>query len=62
MKAEVNDSLCRGHGACVAICPEVFTLTDDGYAEAIDTEVPEEFVDAVNDAVAACPEHAISAS
>ena len=35
MRASVNDGLCRGHGVCVALCPEVFTLTDWGYAEAI---------------------------
>lgn len=61
MRASVNDELCRGHGVCVGICPQVFTLTDDGYAEAIDGPIPAEFVDAVTEAVQACPEHAISA-
>ncbi len=60
MKAEVNDGLCRGHGVCVALCPEVFTLTDGGYAEAIDDDVPQEFEAAVAEAVDACPEHAIT--
>lgn len=61
MIAVVNDSLCRGHGVCVGICPEVFTLTDGGYAEAIDTPVPPEYADQVAEAISACPEHAISA-
>ncbi len=61
MRASVNDGLCRGHGVCVALCPEVFTLTDWGYAEAIDDDVPAEFVGAVREAIEACPEHAITA-
>ena len=31
MKVTVDDDRCRGHGVCGTICPEVFTLTDDGY-------------------------------
>ena len=41
MKASVDDSRCRGHGVCTTICPQVFALTDDGYAEVIVDEVPE---------------------
>lgn len=61
MRVTVDDDACGGHGVCVALCPEVFTLTDHGYAEAIDTDVPAEFEDAVTQAVAGCPEHAIRA-
>jgi len=61
MKVSVNDALCRGHGVCVAVCPEVFTLLDDGYAEAIDSEVPADQENAVKEAIGACPEHAITA-
>ncbi|MCB0926319.1 MAG: ferredoxin [Mycolicibacterium insubricum] len=61
MIAVVNDGLCRGHGVCVGLCPEVFTLTEWGYAEAIDTPVPPEHAERVAEAIAACPEHAISA-
>lgn len=60
MKVWVNDALCRGHGVCVGVCPEVFTLLDDGYAEAIEDEVPAGHEAAVAEAIAACPEHAIS--
>jgi ferredoxin len=62
MKASVDDERCRGHGVCVTLCPEVFTLTDDGYAVAIESEVPPEFEGAVRDAVESCPENAITAS
>jgi ferredoxin len=59
MRVWVNDSLCRGHGVCVALCPEVFELTDWGYAEAVEDDVAPEFHGAVAEAISACPEHAI---
>ncbi|MEV0685413.1 ferredoxin [Nocardia sp. NPDC050378] len=59
MKVRVDTDRCRGHGACLGSCPEVFTLTDDGYAEARAGAVPEDLVDAVEEAVSACPEQAI---
>lgn len=59
MKVTVDDDLCRGHGVCAAVCPQVFTLTDGGYAEATGTDVPADLVPAVEEAVASCPEHAI---
>ena len=62
MKAAVDDQRCRGHGVCCTICPEVFTLTDDGYTVGEQPEVPAEFEDAVRDAVDCCPESAISTS
>ncbi|WP_199254849.1 ferredoxin [Mycolicibacterium mengxianglii] len=61
MKVGVNDELCRGHGVCVAVCPEVFWLTDDGYAEAQDGDVAPEHEAGVREAVEACPERAITA-
>jgi ferredoxin len=62
MRAEVNDGLCRGHGVCVAVCPEVFELTEDGYAETVDGEIAPEYTERVAEAVHACPEHAIMTS
>jgi ferredoxin len=61
MKVRVDDERCRGHGVCVTLCPEVFTLTDDGYAVAADSDVPAELEEAVSDAVDNCPEQAITA-
>jgi len=59
MKATVDDGRCRGHGVCTTLCPEVFTLTDDGYAEVIIDEVPEHLQDSAREACEACPESAI---
>jgi ferredoxin len=41
------------------LCPEVFNLTDDGYAESITSEVPTEFEAATREAIDCCPEQAI---
>lgn len=54
MKYRVNDG-CIGCGMCEATCPEVFSMTDEGVAVAIDTEVAEEFADAAAEAMEGCP-------
>jgi ferredoxin len=45
---------------CVTLCPEVFNLTDDGYSEAISSDVPTEFEGATREAIDCCPEQAIA--
>ena len=60
MKVTVDDQRCRGHGVCVTICPEVFALNDDGYAEVQMAEVANELDADVQEAVDSCPEQAIS--
>ncbi len=62
MKVAVDEDRCRGHGVCCTFCPEVFDLTDDGYSVVRDPEVPAGFEEAVRDAAANCPEHAITVS
>ncbi|OBK19865.1 ferredoxin [Mycobacterium asiaticum] len=59
MKVWVDDGTCRGHGMCLTLCPEVFSLTDDGYAEAITEDVPTELEAATREAIECCPEQAI---
>ncbi|MGY1503229.1 ferredoxin [Streptomyces sp. QTS52] len=59
MKATVDEDRCRGHGVCWTLCPEVFDLTDDGYAEVLVPEIPAEHENAVRTAVGSCPERAI---
>ncbi len=60
MKVTVDDQRCRGHGMCLTLCPEVFSLTDDGYAVADPSEVPAGLEGAAKDAIDNCPEQAIS--
>jgi ferredoxin len=62
VKVTVDDDQCRGHGVCCTICPEVFSLSDEGYSVVETPDVPPEHEDAVRRAVASCPERAISAS
>ena len=59
MKVWVDDQRCRGHGMCLTVCPDVFSLTDDGYAVSIDSDVPTEFESATREAIEFCPEQSI---
>jgi ferredoxin len=59
MRVAVDEDTCRGHGMCLTFCPEVFEMTDDGWAVADPEEVPTELEGAVREAVENCPERAI---
>jgi ferredoxin len=60
MKVTVDPDRCQGHARCWDICPEVFSLNDEGNSEVLVPEVPAEFESQVEKAVANCPERAIS--
>jgi ferredoxin len=45
---------------CLTLCPGVFEMTDDGWAVADPGEVPADLESAAKDAIANCPEQAIS--
>jgi ferredoxin len=62
MKVTVDADRCRGHGVCVSLCPEVFTLTDDGYSVAATDDVPVDSEAVVREAIECCPEEAITES
>jgi len=53
---QVDRNKCCGYGVCADLCPEVFSLDGDGFVVANMTEVPEELVDAAEEAVFSCPE------
>ncbi|MGV0837706.1 ferredoxin [Mycolicibacterium thermoresistibile] len=59
MKVTVDEDRCAGHGMCLTLCPEVFELSDDGWAVANPEEVPAELESAARDAITHCPEQAI---
>ena len=44
---------------CLTLCPEVFEMTDDGWAVADPEEVPAGLETSAKDAIANCPEQAI---
>lgn len=62
MKATVDEDRCRGHAVCCTLCPEVFDLSDDGYAVVEQPDVSERFEQAVRTAAMSCPERAITLS
>ena len=58
MKYHVNDS-CIGCGLCAGTCPEVFSMSDEGVAVAIESEVLEGALDSAAEAMDGCPVGAI---
>ena len=58
MKYIVNEGYI-GCGLCEGICPEVFSMTDEGVATAIETEVPAKLETAAAAAKDGCPVGAI---
>ncbi|NLW73915.1 MAG: ferredoxin [Clostridiales bacterium] len=58
MKYKVNEN-CIGCGLCAEICPQVFSMTDEGVAKSIDAEVPAEALDTAAEAMDSCPVSAI---
>ena len=59
MIAFVNKDTCIGCELCTQICPDVFSMDDDGKSVAIDEEIPEEDEDDAVDARDSCPVSAI---
>ena len=60
MKFFVDQNQCIGCGMCESTCEEVFQMTDEGVASAIDEDVAEEYIDAANEALEGCPVSCIS--
>lgn len=58
MKYVVNDG-CIGCGLCEGTCPEVFSMTAEGVAKAIEEDVPAESESAAAEAKDGCPVGAI---
>lgn len=61
MKAHIDRDGCISCGLCASICPKVFRMNDDdGLAEVIADEVPEEFEEAAVECQENCPTSVIT--
>lgn len=60
MKAYVDKETCIGCEVCVTICPDVFSMDEDDLAVAIDGDIPEDIMDACEEAKDSCPTDSIS--
>ena len=60
MKAVVDKDVCIGCELCTSICPEVFSMDDDGLAVAIEDELDESLVESAKEAEDSCPVEAIT--
>ncbi|MDF2540168.1 MAG: hypothetical protein K0S76_3189 [Herbinix sp.] len=60
MKAIIDRDGCIGCGLCTDLCPEVFRMTDDGYAEVYTDPVPADVENTASEAADNCPVSVIS--
>ena len=60
MKAFVDRDSCIGCKACVGICPEVFSMDDEGISVAIDGEIAADLLESAEEAMECCPVSAIT--
>lgn len=60
MKVTIDTERCSGHARCWEVCPEVFSLDDEGYASIASEDVPWELESEVLVAIELCPERAIT--
>lgn len=60
MKLKVNKDKCIGCGQCVSLTDQkVFDFNEEGLAEAITEEIPQDLVEISNEAKNNCPTEAI---
>ncbi len=61
MRYSVDPALCSGHGACVAVADEVYSLDEAGFnsPSGVEVEVPSGLEDVADAGADACPEQAI---
>ncbi len=62
MKAIVDKNTCIGCGLCAGICPEIYTMDEDGKSVASDEVIPDALEGEATDAMHQCPVDAISMS
>jgi len=62
MRASVDADTCQGHARCWQICPEVFSLDEEGHSVVAVATVPSALEAKAREAADNCPERAITLS
>jgi ferredoxin len=62
VRLSVDGASCMGHGRCYVMAPDLLACDDEGYVTIRDQaiDVPDDQVDAAEDAAGTCPEQAIT--
>jgi ferredoxin len=62
VRLAVDGSSCMGHGRCYQIASDLLTFDEEGYVTIRDAaiDVPDDQLEAAEDAAATCPEQAIT--
>lgn len=61
MKPVIDTAKCSGHGRCYSLAPEIFDCDDEGFSVLlVDTVEGPDLQHKLQEAVANCPERAIS--
>ena len=59
IRVSVDRGLCRGHGQCELVAPEVFEIDDENIAVVLEDSFDDRLEPSVEDAKLRCPEAAI---
>ncbi len=59
MRVEANQDTCEGAGYCEQVAPALFHVTDEGWVEVLQPDVPAELADAAAEAEDLCPTRSI---
>lgn len=59
-RVQVDHDRCEGNGKCQNAAPQVFEVRDDDLSYVILDEIPDELIDAVEEAIRLCPRQAIA--
>jgi ferredoxin len=60
MRVVVDFDTCQSNALCMAACPEVFEVREDGFLYILDAEPPEDLRAHVEEAARVCPLGAIT--
>jgi ferredoxin len=62
VKLAVDGRSCMGHGRCYQVASDLLTFDDEGYVTIRDAtiDVPDDQIEAAEDAAGTCPEQAIT--